>query len=74
MLKAGEVDNTALDNVLICRVLPRLTISLPNKETCTCQKIKLEQYYVLFSDTIHSTSVFQVAVRERGVGSVFRGQ
>lgn len=62
LLKVAEVYNKALYHVLICRVLPRLAISLPNKETCTRQKIKLEQCYMLFSDTIHSTSIFQVAV------------
>lgn len=39
LLKAGVVDNRALDHALICRILPRLALLIltPNKDTCNCQ-------------------------------------
>lgn len=39
LLKAGVVDNRALDHALICRILPRLALLIltQNKETCNCQ-------------------------------------
>lgn len=50
LLKAGEVDNKALDHAMhwfaeFC--LGQHLILMQRKETCSCQKIRLQQYYVV---------------------------